>query len=105
MIWKFCEFVQSSLFTGHLNKLIATGPKSKTLHKEELGLSQTEMKIKQNVQDKVAMSASVNKGRPQLSRTAEALRRQNTPKVLLPIFMIFLMKCIFMLTLYILANS
>jgi deubiquitinating protein VCIP135 len=63
---------------GDMHKLIATGPKAKTLHKEELGLSQTEIRIKQRVQDHATLSSSNSKGRPSMSKASNILQQASS---------------------------
>ena len=63
-----------TFISAEVSKLIATGPKSKSLHKKELGVSVTEQKLKKQVEDKVNM---LQGGRSHSSRTAELLKRQS----------------------------
>lgn len=60
------------------HKWIAMGPKSKALHKEELGVSVTEQRLKQQVEEKAASSLT---GKAQMHRTVEMLKRQSAPAV------------------------
>ena len=62
----------------HLHKWISTGPKSKVLHKEELGVSVTEQKLKQRIEEKAASSLT---GKTQMHRTVEMLKRQSAAVV------------------------
>lgn len=72
----FLFLVLSNLIGAH--KWIATGPKSKALHKEELGVSVTEQKLKQQVEEKAASSLT---GKAQMHRTVEMLKRQSATAV------------------------
>lgn len=70
---KFILFLVLTNIIGQLHKWISMGPKSKVLHKEELGVSVTEQKIKQRVEEKAASSLT---GKAQMHRTVEMLKRQ-----------------------------
>ena len=59
--------------------MILTGPKSRTLHKEELGVSEAEKNVRRRVQDNARLTQNMSKKKTKYSPSNQDLPRKTTP--------------------------
>ena len=62
------------------SKMIATGQKSKILHKEELNMSETERRIKRNVEENARLQQKKRTVQQQLQQQSHSQSAKTTPQ-------------------------